>query len=367
RYFRNNSDARYLNRPLFNLEYASVYWGKYRHEEGLLFPAYAAFQQLSAITFAHQPVIMRAVQPLTAFYHGRDPVARAGQVIAAFLYQRGDVSPAAHTAAMVMNDAYIFSDGNMNRMMNGEQSKIALLTGFGLQYDGSIPAGLPPYRKADMIVVPAEGSSTMDVSQWAANIVESGDSKAIDPIINKMKALGILSADNISSGANGILQSDTKEITLDAKQKRFTVITPRTEGVSLHAGERAELKQMTVAETTAAATVALSSLDGEAVAKSKHLLLIYSTDAVNTGHETSDDRTTLFNLGKLPILVETGRLRVAVTVADAASKKIWALGLDGSRKEEIVPVSTDGGRMKIAIDTASLKTGPAFFFEIAEK
>ena len=367
RYFRNNSDARYLNRPLFNLEYASVYWGKYRHEEGLLFPAYAAFQQLSTITFAHQPVIMQASQPLTAFYHGRDPVARAGQVIAAFLYQRGDVSPSPHTTAMVINDSFIFNDGNMNRMMNGEQSKIALLCGFGLQYNGSIPSGLPAYRKADMVVVPADGSSTMDVSQWAVNIVESGDSKAIDPIVSKMKTLGILSADNISSGANGILQSDTKEITLDTKQKRFTVITPRTEGVSLHAGERAELKQMTVAETTASATVALSSLDGASVAKSKRLLLIYSTDAVNTGHETSDDRTTLFNLGKLPILVETGKLRVAITVADAASKKIWALGLDGSRKEEIVTVSTDGGMMKITIDTAALKTGPAFFFEIAEK
>lgn len=367
RYFRTNSDARYLNRPLFNLEYACVFWGKYRHEEGLLFPAYAAFQQFSAITLAHQPVIMRTAQPMLSFYHGRDPVARAGQVLAAMLYQRGDVAPSPHTTAMVINDRYIFNDGNMNRTINSEQSKIALLCGFGLQYEGAIPKDLPSYRKADMIVFPAEGSGIMDVSQWAATVIESGSSKAIDPIIAKMKSLGILSNDNISSGVAGILQSDTQEITLDAKQKRLTVITPRTEGVSLMAGEKVILRNMTVENTTAAATVALTSLDGAVLEKSKRLLLIYSTDAVNTGMQTSADRTTLFDIGKLPILVETGKLTLAINTADTASKKIWALGLDGSRKEEINQLSTEDGTMKIVIDTAALKTGPAFFFEIAEK
>ena len=367
RYFRTNSDARYLNRPLFNLEYACVFWGKYRHEEGLLFPAYSALQKFSAITLAHQPVIMRTAQPMLSFYHGRDPVARAGQVLAAMLYQRGDVAPSPHTTAMIINDRYIFSNGNMNRTMNSEQSKIALLSGFGLQYEGAVPKGLPPYRKADMVVFPAEGGGIVDVSQWAASVVESGSSKGIDPIIARMKSLGILSADNISSGTDGILQSDTREITLYSKQKRLTVITPRTEGVCMMAGEKAALKNMTVENTSISATVALTSLDGATLPESRRMLLIYSTDAVNTGLETSGDRTTLFNIGKLPILVETGKLTLAINTADAASKKIWALALDGSRKEEITPLSAGSGTMKIEIDTAALKKGPAFFFEIADK
>ena|GEM_PF-320146 len=367
RYFRTNSDARYLNRPLFNLEYACVFWGKYRHEEGLLFPAYAALQQFSAITLAHQPVIMRTAQPMLSFYHGRDPVARAGQVLAAMLYQRGDVAPSPHTTAMVINDRYIFSNGNMNRTMNSEQSKIALLSGFGLKYEGAIPKGLPPYRKADMVVLPADGGGTVDVSQWAASVVESGSGKAIDPVIARMKSLGILSADNISSGTDGILQSDTREITLYARQRRLTVITPRTEGVALMAGEKAALKNMTVENSTIAATVALASLDGAILPESRRMLLIYSTDAVNTGLETSGDRTTLFNIGRLPILVETGKLVLAITTKAPASKKIWALGLDGSRKEEVIPLSSENGKMLISIDTAALKNGPAFFFEIADK
>lgn len=367
RYFRNNSDARYLNRPLFNLEYACVFWGKYRHEEGLLFPAYAAFQQFSSITLAHQPVIMQNAQAMMSFYHGRDPVARAGQVLAAMLYQRGDVAPALHTTAMVINDSFMFSNGNMNRTINGEQSKIALLTGFGLQYDGAIPKGLPAYRKADMVIFPAEGSGTMDVKQWAATVVESGSSKAIDPIIARMKSLGILSNDNISSGAAGILQSDTREITMNTKKKSLTVITPRTEGICMMAGEKATLKNLVVENTTIPATVAISSLDGEILSQSKRILLVYSTDAVNTGLETSDDRTTLFNIGKLPILVETGKLKLSINTGNATAKKIWALALDGSRKEEIIPLSVENGIMKIEIDTAVLKKGPAFFFEIAEK
>ena len=367
RYFRTNSDARYLNRPLFNLEYACVFWGKYRHEEGLLFPAYAALQQFSAITLAHQPVIMRTAQPMLSFYHGRDPGARAGQVLAAMLYQRGDVAPSPHTTAMVINDRYIFSNGNMNRTMNSEQSKIALLSGFGLQYEGAMPKGVPPYRKADMVVLPAEGGGTVDVSQWAASVVERGSGKAIDPVIARMKSLGILSADNISSGTDGILQSDTREITLYARQRRLTVITPRTEGVALMAGEKAALKNMTVENSTIAATVALASLDGAILPESRRMLLIYSTDAVNTGLETSGDRTTLFNIGRLPILVETGKLMLAITTKAPASKKIWALGLDGSRKEEVIPLSSENGKMLISIDTAALKNGPAFFFEISDK
>ena len=310
---------------------------------------------------------MRTAQPMLSFYHGRDPVARAGQVLAAMLYQRGDVAPSPHTTAMIINDRYIFSNGNMNRTMNSEQSKIALLSGFGLQYEGAVPKGLPPYRKADMVVFPAEGGGIVDVSQWAASVVESGSSKGIDPIIARMKSLGILSADNISSGTDGILQSDTREITLYSKQKRLTVITPRTEGICMMAGEKASLKNMIVENTSIAATIALTSLDGAVLPESRRMLLIYSTDAVNTGLETSGDRTTLFNIGKLPILVETGKLTLAINTADAASKKIWALALDGSRKEEITPLSAGSGTMKIEIDTAALKKGPAFFFEIADK
>ncbi|MBN8215107.1 MAG: hypothetical protein J0L75_00600 [Spirochaetes bacterium] len=155
-YWRSRAMARLLNRPFMVTEYGSPYWGRYRHEEGLFYPAYAALQKTSAITVHEQAVSMRS-KPLLECYAGRDPITRAGQVVAAFLYQRGDVSPSPHTVALAVNDAFIFTNGMLNRTVNSEQSKVVLLCGFGVQYDKKFPAGLPPYRMPDLILLPADG------------------------------------------------------------------------------------------------------------------------------------------------------------------------------------------------------------------
>ena len=93
------------------------------------------------------------------------------------------------------------------------------------------------------------------------------------------------------------------------------------------------------------------------------MLLVYATDAVNSGHETSDDRVVLRKIGGLPILVETGTLTTRIKSKHSASFKCFALGLDGTRKEE-VPLKNNDGAIQIAVDTAKLKNGPALFFEL---
>jgi hypothetical protein len=51
----------------------------------------------------------------------------------------------------------------------------------------------------------------------------------------------------------------------------------------------------------------------------------------------------------------------------AADLSVWALGMDGSRRERIAPVKISGDEMTLRIDTAALADGPTPFFEIAEK
>lgn len=361
-YWRDQVTARFLNRPLCVTEYGTPYWGKFRHQEGLLYPAYSSLQGLSAITVHANAVILNPNQPLQDFAVGRDPIGRASQVLAAFLYRRMDVASSTHAVALSINRDYI--NANCNRAVNGEQSKVALLCGFGLQFDDELTPGLPAYTKADLTLMPGEGAE-MAASTWAANIVDSGDGKNMDKIIARMKASGILDAENRTSAADRIFQSDTREITLDAKQKRMTVITPRTEGAILEANGSLILGKLRV-KTTCAASIAAVSLDGADLSESARVLIIYSTDAVNTGHETSDDRTVLYSLGVLPILIETGIMRIALENRNAATMKCWALAMNGQRREEIVPVSTASGRIELIIDTAALKTGPALFFELTK-
>ncbi|MBI4979496.1 MAG: hypothetical protein HZC28_18610 [Spirochaetes bacterium] len=363
-YWRTQVAARYLNRPMCITEYNTMYWHRYRHEEGILFPSYSALQDFSIITAHAQSVILQAVTPLASGLIGRDPIGRAGQVMAAHLYGRRDVASSKHTVALAMNDAYIFTNGNMNYAVNSDQSKIALMCRFGLQYDAPIPAGLPPYPKADMTVPPADGAAIV-ASQWAASVLDNATGKDLDTLIDSMRSRGVLSQDNLSSAANGVFQSDTKEILMDTRAEQMTVVTPRFEGAVLKENKKAVLSSVRIANTSVAAAVSVASLDGKPVSQSSRLLLVYATDALNTGFEASDDRVTLVKNGTLPVLMQTGVLKVAVKSESAAAMLLWALGLDGSRKEQIPLAGGAAGEIKITIDTAALKNGPTPFFELA--
>ncbi|MEK6797254.1 MAG: hypothetical protein AABZ39_20935 [Spirochaetota bacterium] len=363
-YWRTQAAARYLNRPMCITEYNTMYWHRYRHEEGILFPAYSALQDFSVITVHAQAVILQAVTPLASGFIGRDPIGRAGEVMAAFLYGRRDVSPSKHTVALAMNDAYIFTNGNMNYAVNSDQSKIALMCRFGLQYDAPTTAALPPYPKADMTVTPADGAAIV-ASQWAASVIDNAGGGDLDAVVESMKTKGILSKDNLSSPAQGIFQSDTKEINMNSPEEQLTVVTPRMECVILKEKKAASLNAVKTVRTTVAAAIGVASLDGKTVAESKRLLIVYSTDALNTGFEASDDRVTLVNNGKLPVLMQTGTLKAAVGTKHGAGMTLWALGLDGTRKEKIPLTRVTDDEVRITIDTDTLKNGPTPFFELA--
>ncbi|MBI4978529.1 MAG: hypothetical protein HZC28_13705 [Spirochaetes bacterium] len=364
-YWRKNVNARYLNRPVMNTEYNFACWGKYRHEEGLLFPAYSSFQQFSAITVHCDPVIMRMALPLANMHAGRDPIQRAGQVLAALLYARGDVSPSPHTAAVTFTDAYLFSNANLTKYMSGDQSKLSLLCGFGLQYDGEKIAGLPEYRRADLAMQPLATGAGLEITAAFANVKETAAGGSMTALVAGMKERGILTADNISAPERGIFQSDTRELTMNTKEESLSVITPRTEGAAVKAGRSAVLENVSISATTAAAVCAVSSLDGKPVSESRRLLIVYSTDALNSGFEASDDRVTLYNNGTLPVLMETGTVTFTIKNRECASMKLWALGIDGSRKEQLQAAGVSNGAVTITIDTAALKDGPTPYFELA--
>ena len=93
------------------------------------------------------------------------------------------------------------------------------------------------------------------------------------------------------------------------------------------------------------------------------MLLVFSTDALNNGMRFKDERRrVLEKLGTLPVLWRTGKLSLSIRNAAAGSPKLYALALNGERREEL-PVRVDGGRIQVTVDTAKLKA-PTPFFEL---
>ncbi len=358
-YFRYRSSMRMWNRPFLITEYNAPFWGKYRHQEGLILPAYAALQNYAGIT-AHSLAVSRLSVPLEDFQIGRDPIGRAGQVIAAFAYGRGDVGAAKHKVGVALSETYMRDHRNMNRGVGAEQNRLALLTGFGVELDGKIPSGLPAYPALDWLMPPAGGSEIVAQSMFATPMDRSG-APDFAGIVKTLRDKKILPPANRTDAAAGIFQSDTGEILLDVKGNRFCVDTPNLRGAAWEGGD---IRLTGIAlKSSLPCTAALASLDGARIGESRRMLLVFSTDALNSGMELAADRSVLYKLGSLPVLLETGKLELTLTESPAL--RCFALGIDGERLEEL-PVERAGKGLKISIDTAKLAKGPSVYFEFIQ-
>lgn len=362
-YWRLAASARYLDRPLFVTENNFPFWGKYRHEAGLLYPAYSAFQGFGGITAHCQPVISTLAYPMASMFAGRDPIQRAGQVLGALLFARGDVSASTNAVKILLTKDFLFSGNNLQKKLGHEQSRLSLLCRFGLGSEFPPPPGLGSVSPARLSLLPIGGGEIAMTSQ-AAGLVEAADPGSGE-WAEKLRQSGILGADNKTSVADGVYQTDTKEILMNTRDETLTLVTPRTEGAVVKDGRAVDLGAARLESSSVPASISLSSLDGAPLEKSSRILLIYSTDALNTDFETSEDRTTVVNFGTLPILMRTGMLTLSCRNAKAGSMKLWALGIDGSRRESVPLSGGSEGKIKIAIDTSRLSKGPTPFFELA--
>lgn len=364
-YWRDINATRFSDRPFINTEQKQCFWNKYRHEDGLLFAAYAAFQGFDGAMVHCDPVLMK-VERNFDFVSAYDPVAMANEFISACLYKRGDVKRHEKSVELLIPASYLNSSCNGDKAISSTQTRIALMTGFSIAFaDLKKLSSIPEITaKPDMVIGP-DGGSEVKGTAWAATVAESKDAKFnLINFVASLKGNGVLPKSNISNPDKEIYQSDTGEITLRARENLIKVITARTEGISLESGKSEPLGCLKVINSTVPASVAVCAIDGKPVASSSKIVLIYATDAVNSGMELSSDRITLLKSGNLPILMQTGKLNVTLKSESLDGMKLFALGMDGSRKE-ILPLQVENGSLKIEIDTAKLKHGPTPFFEIA--
>ncbi len=367
-YWRGINSTRLSGRPFLVTEFNHAFWNKYQHECGLVVGAYSALQGFASIMIHSGPVELR-VNPkgVRNFTCSSSPVVRASEFLAGCLFQRGDVRKALKNVEMQIPLEYLRSAKHSDQPVNSTQSELALITGFSLAFAGlPKPPGPPAEIPKPTLIVPPAGGGSIGGDEWASFIIESESGVyPIGKMVSEMKKSGMLPAANISDPDKGIFQSDTGEITMHAKEQLLTVVTPRTEAVSLTAGKSVSLKCLEVKKSNVDATIAVCSVDNKTLESSGRMVLIYSTEVANSGTELSHDRKKMLQSGKLPILMKTGRIEL--TIKHSGGKiALYALNLDGSRAEKL-PLEIKEGKLIVKLNTAALKNGPTSFFELAEE
>jgi hypothetical protein len=369
RLFNSMATTRYGNRPHLVTEYGQVFWNRYRYEEGLLIGAYAAFQDWDGLMAHASPVVPRLDSAIRPFWVGQDPVGRASQVVAGFAHLRRDVTPSPHYVEVPLQKAHIFDAAQHARALSADQAKLALLTGFGLAYPNeALPPGLRP-RKPDLRL-PVFGTSETLVKEFFSEVLDgTGGDKPLAGAVTALKKAGVLGQANRTDPAKGLFESDTGQLFLNAPRHQLQVITPRLEGACVDSDltpGRVALQQLVIEASSVPASVTAIAVDDRPLAESRRILLVYATDALNSGMSfTSPQRETLVALGKLPVLLRTGKLRATLATRQAPALKVWALALDGSRREPIA-AAVQGDTLTLSMDTSRLKTVTPFFELAAE-
>jgi hypothetical protein len=351
--------AKFADRPFCVTEYNHCFWNQYQREFGLVHGAYCAFQGFDAMVYASTPVVFEA-KSLGSFMPEGSPVTRACEFLFTYLFVRGDVKTSGHRVELQVPQSVL---GEF-KQASTDQTQLGLMSGFAMSFPGvQPPEGVAQPAEPDMIVTPAGGVRIRQNDKWdeVADAEEAGIS--LDAVVERMKRSGLLPEANVSEPSKGVFQSDTGEITMRAEENLLKVATRFSEAVTLEAGRGEPVGRLEVIGSDTPAMVGVCAVDGKDLAESRRMVLLYVTVTANSGMELTPDRTKMLDYGDLPTLMKVGRLDATLQNAHGENMALYALGLNGTRRERL-PLAWEEGRLKIHLDTASLEHGPTSFFEL---
>lgn len=341
-YMRMLAGARWLGRPFMVTEYDHLFWSHYRYEAGIVMPAYAALQNWDLLCrHGHGPIVLAYGED---FAHKRqmlpyaialDPVARAGETLAALLYRRGDVLGSPASIPFRMRGVEDLTQ-NMYEREPDALTALALLAAIGLQKDA-------PSAPASALTV----ASPRDPAAAATILSALRDSKLLDP-------------ENGTDAGKGIFESVTNEISLDRNRLRMTVKTGRTEAIAFaDLTDTVTLANLTVGNAVGRGLFAVSALDDQPVGSSRRLLVIYATDAQNTAMRFSDrEERVIADYGRLPVRIKAGSVDFSLP-----GKGRWTISPVGLDARVQPAVARGSGAVATRLSNAGPK-GPTTYFLI---
>lgn len=336
-YLRIAAATRWLGKPFVLTEYDHLFWNQYRYEAGLVMPAFAAFQGWDAICrHGHGPIVLRYGEDLAhkrqmlPYAIALDPVARAGETLAALLFRRGDVRPASTTIAFPVDETAPFGD----RIEAREPEALTALAGL-------VAIGLGP----------ADGTSPVPVDRHATPLW---------PVLETLVRDGSIAQHLVDGAGRGTFSSTTGEIAVLPDAAMMTVVTERTIAAAFQTlSDPLVLGPATLTSSSGPALLALSALDSLPLDQSRQILVIMATDARNSGMRFADGAAReIRDFGTLPV-----RIRPATITLRLQGSGQWTLapvGLDGT----VHPVLASGqGALDVTLDNAPA-SGPTTYFII---
>ena len=303
---RNLMPSRIANKPYWSTEYNYCKPNRSRHEGAAIMGAYCALQDWDGIfRFAYSHNLRRLLdwRPQSEQFDGSvNPVMQLSDRIIAAMYLRGDVSVAKNSFCHTINTNYL--DQKVPVEFHANFSKLGLVSRISSKMPNS---PLPADAKEIKNIAGFTGVPAHIAKEWR-NAVKN--SRAV---------------------------SDTKELAIDGKKRQFIVNTPRTESLTLLAGDLATGGVLSVRNAKLPQNVTLISLDGKPLAESRRMVLLHFGNSVETGVVQVDkgDMTMIEKPGKYPLLMHNVSANISLKLKGSAPVTVYALNFDGSRQGKV--------------------------------
>lgn len=359
---RSFASAKERGKPYVITEHGHVFWNKYRYEQGFATGAHSAFQGFDGITCFATPVSIHAPIRAEPFGNSHDATVRSQEFLTALMYLRGDVAESKYESVVKLDEKDITGSKAMAQWdgMDASQSRLSLLTKLSVASSKFEP-------RENETVFERMGGSSLILHAGYTNITDTQHSDFdLSSAVADMRARGILDKNNRTDVAAGIFESSTDEIYLDTNRKYMTVNTARTQGMSAPAGSTADLRDVKIAAADCNANITITSVDGKApIAKAKRLVLVLAPNSLNSDMVFDGaEMTNLINMGRTPLLIETGKYKITLKNENWKKMRLFALNMDGSRSEEL-KLKKANGALEIIIDTAKTKI-PSVYYELVD-
>ncbi|MBR0458557.1 MAG: hypothetical protein IJJ26_04930 [Victivallales bacterium] len=352
-------------------EFNYCLWNPYQYELPLALVAYATHSNYSTLDI-HSEAVLPDVpagtnRELGIFTCGLNPVLRASEFVGAYLFLRGDVTPSPHRIAITIPNSYLFSkQGTL--AASTEQSKVGLLAQTAYAFPELPPRNpFAQTRKPDY-ALPISGSAGIRTHGWFSEAIDAQDANfSLEKTVAALRQNGVLPPGNQTDPQKGILQTDTGEILLNAPRKLLQLDTPRTQAVSMPAGQGPALSQFAVNHASINVMAALTAIDSQPIASSQRMVLTLSTRTIGKDFQVcKDNESRLIQANFRPILYNTGKFDLTVKTAHPAQFTLYALDINGNRRCPL-PFQVQDDALRIHLDTDTLPGGPAVFFELARE
>ena len=367
-FIRSLTQGRIFGKPVLSTEYDQPFWNRYRYERSFTMGAYAAFQDVDALTLWAEPVRRSSVTDtnlwrggmMRPFRASADPLSDGSLLLTWCMFIRGDVAPAKNAVRVIADRKSVF-ERNPNAVESPELTSLSLLVRYAQQSVDS-PEEVTPAGVRE-VLIPSRGGGRIRVEGMF--IEDAQSSAGSEPFVAMLRRKGFLSKENRSDGRT-VFEAETGELYLDNARNFMTVNTPRLQGMCGRAGAAARLADFEVVSHDCDGNLSLVAMDGlRPIQSAGRLLLVRLTNALNTGMKFADqEMCRVETYGTVPALLRNSRFTVKVRHANAGELRLYPLSLEGKRSGVgVTPGKVENGWATFSVDTS--RDGNTVFFEIA--